>query len=123
MLEKNSKNGDSAHTPEQEAAFTSANENSTVESSNTNGTHTESIAAVKVTPVVTPFDDFDWTVDKRNVVRYNEDDRKKYDEEYSSTLKTIENDEIVKGTVVAITSADVVLNIGFKSDGLVPLTE
>ncbi len=69
------------------------------------------------------FDDFDWTVDKRNVVRYSEAESKKYDEEYSSTLKTIENDEIVKGTVVAITSADVVLNIGFKSDGLVPLTE
>jgi len=69
------------------------------------------------------FDDFDWTVDKRNVVRYSDAESKKYDEEYSSTLKTIENDEIVKGTVVAITSADVVLNIGFKSDGLVPLTE
>lgn len=69
------------------------------------------------------FDDFDWTVDKRNVVRYSDAESKKYDEEYSSTLKTIENDEIVKGTVVAITNADVVLNIGFKSDGLVPLTE
>ena len=69
------------------------------------------------------FEDFDWTVDKRNVVRYSDAESKKYDEEYSSTLKTIENDEIVKGTVVAITSADVVLNIGFKSDGLVPLTE
>jgi len=69
------------------------------------------------------FDDFDWTVDKRNVVRYSDAESKMYDEQYSSTLKTIENDEIVKGTVVAITSADVVLNIGFKSDGLVPLTE
>ncbi len=69
------------------------------------------------------FDDFDWSVDKRNVVRYSESESKMYDEQYSSTLKTIENDEIVKGTVVAITSADVVLNIGFKSDGLVPLTE
>ncbi len=69
------------------------------------------------------FDDFDWTVDKRNVVRYTEAERKRYDEEYVSTLKTIENDEIVLGTVVAITTSDVVLNIGFKSDGLVPLTE
>jgi small subunit ribosomal protein S1 len=69
------------------------------------------------------FDDFDWTVDKRNVVRYSDAESKMYDEQYSSTLKTIENDEIVKGTVVAITAADVVLNIGFKSDGLVPTTE
>ncbi len=68
-------------------------------------------------------DDFDWSVDKRNVVRYNAEDHKKYDEQYGSTLRTIENDEIVKGTVVAITGTDVVLNVGFKSDGLVPLSE
>ncbi len=68
-------------------------------------------------------DDFDWNVDKRNVVTYTEAERIRYDAEYSSTLKTIENDEIVKGIVVALTNTDVVLNIGFKSDGLVPLSE
>lgn len=73
--------------------------------------------------VAVSHDDFDWNVDKRNVVRYNETDRAMYDVQYSSTLKTIENDEIVKGIVVALTNTDVVLNIGFKSDGLVPLSE
>ncbi len=72
---------------------------------------------------VAAHDDFDWSVDKRNVVRYSDAEKEAYDKEYSSTLKTIENDEIVKGTVVAITNTDVVLNIGFKSDGLVPLSE
>ncbi len=71
----------------------------------------------------TAHDDFDWTVDKRNVVRYTDAEKAAYDVQYSSTLKTIENDEIVKGTVVALTNTDVVLNIGFKSDGLVPLSE
>src|SRR6478609_2424532 len=71
----------------------------------------------------TAHDDFDWTVDKRNVVRYSEAEKAAYDVEYGGTLKTIENDEIVKGTVVALTNTDVVLNIGFKSDGLVPLSE
>ncbi len=79
---------------------------------------------VKQQPAATTaHDDFDWSVDKRNVVSYGEADRKRYDAEYSATLKTIENNEIVKGTVVAITPTDVVLNIGFKSDGLVPLSE
>jgi small subunit ribosomal protein S1 len=68
-------------------------------------------------------DDFDWSVDKRNVVSYSAQDKAAYDELYGKTLKTIENDEIVKGTVVALTNTDVVLNIGFKSDGLVPLSE
>lgn len=72
---------------------------------------------------VVAHDDFDWSVDKRNVVRYNTEDHKKYDEQYGATLRTIENDEIVKGSVVAITGTDVVLNVGFKSDGLVPLSE
>lgn len=71
----------------------------------------------------TAHDDFDWSVDKRNVVSYTDAEKKRYDEIYSSTLKTIENNEIVKGTVVAVTPTDVVLNIGFKSDGLVPLSE
>lgn len=68
-------------------------------------------------------DDFDWSVDKRNVVRYTEQEKAQYDEQYSATLKTIENDQIISGTVVALTNTDVVLNIGFKSDGLVPLSE
>lgn len=83
----------------------------------------EENTVVNTAPVATSHDDFDWSVDKRNVVRYNEEDRKKYDAEYGSTLRTIENDEIVKGTVVAVTGTDVVLNVGFKSDGLVPLSE
>jgi len=83
----------------------------------------EENTVVNTAPAATSHDDFDWSVDKRNVVRYNEEDRKKYDVEYGSTLRTIENDEIVKGTVVAITGTDVVLNVGFKSDGLVPLSE
>jgi small subunit ribosomal protein S1 len=89
-----------------------------------NGQETTGVATITATVAAPPaFDDFDWTVDKRNVVRYDEAQRKAYDAQYSGTLKTIENDEIVKGIVVAITSSDVVLNIGFKSDGLVPLTE
>src|SRR5687767_512784 len=84
---------------------------------------TEEVQVSNGPVAVASHDDFDWTVDKRNVVSYNEEDRKKYDATYSATLRTVENDEIVKGTVVTITNSDVVLNIGFKSDGLVPLTE
>lgn len=71
----------------------------------------------------TAHDDFDWSIDKRNVIKYTESERAKYDHEYTSTLTTVNDNEIVKGTVVAITHTDVVFNIGFKSDGLVPLSE
>jgi ribosomal protein S1 len=42
---------------------------------------------------------------------------------YGSTLTEVSEKEVVKGTVVGISDRDVILNIGFKSDGLVPLSE
>jgi small subunit ribosomal protein S1 len=71
----------------------------------------------------TPHDDFDWSIDKRNVTHYNASEREKYDEVYDKTFKQINDNEMVKGTVVAMTKTDVVINIGFKSDGLVGLNE
>ncbi len=73
--------------------------------------------------VATAHDDFDWSIDKRNVARYNNDEQKKYDAVYEGTFKTITDGEMVQGTVVGMTKTDVVINIGFKSDGLVSLNE
>ena len=42
---------------------------------------------------------------------------------YEATLTSIKEYEVVKGTVVGISNRDVIINIGFKSDGLVPLNE
>ena len=42
---------------------------------------------------------------------------------YSGTVTSVDTGEVVKGTVVGINDRDVILNIGFKSDGLVPLAE
>lgn len=71
----------------------------------------------------TGHDDFDWSVSKRNVTSYDDAQRASYDEMYGGSLKQINEHEIISGKVVAITTADVVLNVGFKSDGLVPLSE
>jgi small subunit ribosomal protein S1 len=68
-------------------------------------------------------DDFDWSVDKRNVTHYTNEEKLKYDKVYENTFVTIEDSEIVNGNVVALTKTDVVVNIGFKSDGLVSLNE
>src|ERR1700757_4550086 len=48
-------------------------------------------------------DDFDWSVDKRNVTHYNDEEKKKYDKVYENTFVTIEDGEIVNGTLVALT--------------------
>lgn len=68
-------------------------------------------------------DDFDWSIDKRNVTAYTDDEKKKYDAVYDGTFKTVQDNEMVRGIVVGVTKTDVVINIGFKSDGLVSLNE
>jgi small subunit ribosomal protein S1 len=85
----------------------------------------ETSAAITKSPVVeqTAHDDFDWSVDKRNVAIYSKEEREKYDSVYDGTFKQVNDAEIVDGQVVALTKTDVVVNIGFKSDGLVSLNE
>ena len=73
--------------------------------------------------IVTPHDDFDWSVDKRNVTSYSKDEKTKYDKVYDDTFKQINDGEMVQATVEAITKTDAVVNIGFKSDGLISLNE
>ncbi|MGN6490346.1 MAG: 30S ribosomal protein S1 [Agriterribacter sp.] len=71
----------------------------------------------------TAHDDFDWSIDKRNVSSYSKEEKEKYDSVYEGTFKTITDNEMVEGVVVGLTKTDVVVNIGFKSDGLVSLNE
>jgi small subunit ribosomal protein S1 len=68
-------------------------------------------------------DDFDWSVGKRNTVKYSSDEEKRYFEQYDNSLNSVSELEVVKGRVTAIHSGDVVLDINYKSDGLVSLSE
>ncbi len=79
--------------------------------------------AAWVPPVQTAHDDFDWSVDKRNVSHYNAADKAKYDDVYDATFKQINDNEMMIGTIVGLTNTDAVVNIGFKSDGLISLNE
>jgi small subunit ribosomal protein S1 len=86
----------------------------------------EASTATKTAPVEavqTAHDDFDWSVDKRNVTSYTKDEKEKYDKVYENTFVQLNDGELMKGTVVGLTKTDVVLNIGFKSDGLISLNE
>jgi small subunit ribosomal protein S1 len=54
---------------------------------------------------------------------YSKEKRAEMEKMYSGTVTSVDTGEVVKGTVVGINDRDVILNIGFKSDGLVPLAE
>jgi small subunit ribosomal protein S1 len=70
-----------------------------------------------------PAADFDWSMDKEGFSRYSPAEQETLSGLYEKTLSTIAEKEIVKGTIVGFTDKEVVLNIGFKSDGLIQRTE
>ena len=63
-------------------------------------------------------DDFDWARGKRGQILYNDSDRTDLMTQYDNSMKSLIVGEIVKGRVSAITGNDVVLDISYKSDGL-----
>ncbi|MFD2922062.1 30S ribosomal protein S1 [Terrimonas rubra] len=88
----------------------------------------EATTATTTAPVAEPVvetahDDFDWNVDKRNVTSYSKEEKEKYDAVYDNTFVQLNDGELITGTIVGLTKTDVVLNIGFKSDGLISLNE
>ncbi len=67
--------------------------------------------------------DFDWnSIGKKND-NYSSDERTKLDEMYGKSLSTIADAQTMQGTVVSKNSREVVVNIGYKSDGVVSLSE
>lgn len=71
----------------------------------------------------TAHDDFDWSVGKRNLISYSQEQKEDYLNKYDKTLNSLAEFEVVKGRVTAIHGGDVILDINYKSDGLVPLSE
>jgi small subunit ribosomal protein S1 len=51
------------------------------------------------------------------------DERSEMDQLYAESLKNIEEGEIVKGTVVKVTDQEVLVDVGYKSEGSIPLRE
>ena len=83
-----------------------------------NSTNESQLEAQK--PVVTP-EAFDWdTYEKGDSIDTN---RQRDTELYDKTLSQIQNQEVVEGTVVSINKREVVVNIGYKSDGVIPYAE
>lgn len=93
------------------------------ESASAPAEETTATTTAPVTAVETAHDDFDWNVDKRNVISYSEEEKEKYHKVYDNTFVQLNDGELINGTVVGLTKTDVVLNIGFKSDGLISLNE
>ena len=68
-------------------------------------------------------DDFNWDRDKRGQVMYTDEERDELMLRYNTSMKSLNVGEIVKGRVSAISGNDVVLDISYKSDGLLAIND
>lgn len=125
MFENNIKKQLNADAQESASADASQELGTEVAAATTNEpVETAPVAVKEEVPVIeTAHDDFDWSVDRRNVIAYSAEEREKYHKVYDNTFVQLNDGELIKGLVVGLTKTDVVLNIGFKSDGLISLNE
>ncbi|MBP3253219.1 MAG: 30S ribosomal protein S1 [Bacteroidales bacterium] len=71
---------------------------------------------------IQPLQDFDWgAVDVKQ--SYTSEEKEKLQQAYDKTFGTIGDQQLAEGTVVAISDREVVVNIDFKSDGIIPAAE
>ena len=70
-----------------------------------------------------PSSDFDWSMDKEGFASYDDGSKQSLIDMYKGTFNQLAENQVVKGTVVALNSKDVVVNVGYKSDGIVNRTE
>ncbi len=80
------------------------------------------IAAVKAVKHTPSAEDFDWEAFENDELK-NSPKHKEYEALYDKTLSTVAVDEVVTGTVIQMTPREVVVNIGYKSEGVVSLNE
>ena len=75
------------------------------------------------TLVVPSAEAFDWNSAEAKKDGYTKDERSKLESLYEKTLNLVIDNEVIEGVVVGKNNKEVVVNIGYKSDGVIPLTE
>ena len=71
---------------------------------------------------IVPAQDFDWDAFE-NGGKTTSDSREAQEQAYSGSLNKVSDHDVVDGTVIAMNKREVVVNIGFKSDGIIPASE
>ena len=67
--------------------------------------------------------DFDWDSLEDGTDAYSETERGDLENLYNGTLNTVSEKEVLEGTVISLSKREVVVDIGYKSDGIVSVNE
>ncbi len=68
-------------------------------------------------------EEFDWDSLEKKQDNYSNAERTKLEDIYTNSLSSIIEHEVIDGTIVGITDREVVINIGYKSDGIIAFNE
>ncbi|NNM16084.1 MAG: 30S ribosomal protein S1, partial [Bacteroidia bacterium] len=71
----------------------------------------------------TPDTEFNWDGEDENIDGYTGEQRSEFEQMYEKTLTSISDHDIIEGIVIGKTNKEAVINIGYKSDGMVSLSE
>ena len=75
----------------------------------------------ELTQTVTPLDDFNWE-EFENGTSANVS-KEELDKAYDETLNKVSEHQVTEGTVISVDKKEVIVNIGYKSDGIIPASE
>ena len=69
-----------------------------------------------------PIEDFDWDAYEKGDTT-GEKSREELTKTYDESLNTVKDKEVIEGTIIALNKREAVVNIGYKSDGIIPVNE
>ena len=69
-----------------------------------------------------PIEDFDWDAYEKGETA-GEKSREELTKTYDESLNTVKDKEVIEGTIIALNKREAVVNIGYKSDGIIPMNE
>ena len=75
----------------------------------------------ELTKNVQPLADFNWDEFENGTVANVS--KEELDKAYDETLNKVADHQVVEGTVISVDKKEVVVNIGYKSDGIIPASE
>ena len=69
-----------------------------------------------------PVEDFDWEAYEKGETA-GEKSREELTRTYDESLNTVKDKDVIEGTIIALNKREAVVNIGYKSDGIIPMNE
>ncbi|WP_300899293.1 30S ribosomal protein S1 [uncultured Duncaniella sp.] len=69
-----------------------------------------------------PVEDFDWDAYEKGET-HGEKSREELTKTYDESLNTVKDKDVIEGTIIALNKREAVVNIGYKSDGIIPFSE